>query len=114
MPIYVSQGRYSREAIKGMVYAPEDRSKVVQQLCENAGSKVHAFYVTFGEYDWLLIHEAPSETEAAAIVLAAAAGGGIIDTKTCLAMTGPDAMKAFEKAGVLARTYRTAGTLRPS
>ena len=27
MPIYITQGRYTREAIKGMIVKPEDRTR---------------------------------------------------------------------------------------
>jgi hypothetical protein len=29
MPIYITQGRYTREAIKGMIVKPEDRADAV-------------------------------------------------------------------------------------
>jgi GYD domain len=55
MPIFISQGRYSQEAMRGMVKTPEDRTEAVSKLIEAAGGKLLALYVTFGEYDWLLI-----------------------------------------------------------
>ena len=30
MPTYICQGRYSREAIQGMVKSPEDRTQAVE------------------------------------------------------------------------------------
>ena len=30
MPIYITQGRYTREAIKGMIIRPEDRADAVR------------------------------------------------------------------------------------
>ena len=32
MPIYITQGRYTREAIKGMIVKPEDRADAVARL----------------------------------------------------------------------------------
>ena len=32
MPIYITQGRYTREAIKGMIIKPEDRAEAVPRL----------------------------------------------------------------------------------
>jgi hypothetical protein len=29
MPIYITQGRYTRDAIKGMIVKPEDRASVI-------------------------------------------------------------------------------------
>jgi uncharacterized protein with GYD domain len=112
MPIFISQGRYSPEAMRGMVNAPEDRSEQVAKLIQAAGGRLLSYYVTFGEYDWLLVVEGPDDRSVAAAVIAAAAGGGVSDVKTTLAMTGAEARQAFEKAGELAKTFRSAGQAR--
>src|SRR5215213_8473038 len=98
MPTYITQGRYSREAIQGMIKSPEDRSKAVAKLIKAAGGKLVSYYVTFGEYDFLLVAEAPDERAVSAAVLAAVAGGGATDLKTTVAMSTSDAMEAFQKA----------------
>jgi hypothetical protein len=59
MPIYITQGRYTREAIKGMVVKPEDRADAVSRLFSKAGGRLIAHYLTFGEYDFLVIGELP-------------------------------------------------------
>ena len=59
MPIYITQGRYTREAIKGMIVRPEDRADAVSRLLSKAGARMMSLYFTFGEYDFLLIAEAP-------------------------------------------------------
>src|SRR5687768_18615634 len=109
MPIFISQGRYTNEAMRGMVQTPEDRTATVSKLIENAGGKLLSYYVTMGEYDWLLIVEAPDTRGVAAAVIAAAAGGGVTDVKTTVAMTGSEAMQAFQQAGGLAKSFRSAG-----
>ena len=53
MAIYITQGRYTSDAIKGMVANPENREKAVADLMEKAGAKLLAVYFTFGEYDFL-------------------------------------------------------------
>ena len=37
MPTYICQGRYSREAIQGMIKSPEDRTQVVAKLMKGVG-----------------------------------------------------------------------------
>src|SRR3712207_1254290 len=59
MQIFVTQGRYSREAIKGMSERPEDRGPVVAELCERAGGRLLGYYLTFGEHDLLIVSEMP-------------------------------------------------------
>ena len=66
MPIYICQGRYSREAIQGMIKSPEDRTEAVSKLAQSVGGKLLSYYVTFGEMDFLLIVEGPNEQAMAA------------------------------------------------
>ncbi len=109
MPVFVSLGRYSESAIKGLLAKPEDRTAAVTRLVEKAGGRLIAFYMLFGEYDWVLIHEAPSGAEAAAGILAAAGAGAVTNTRTMLAMSGAEAKAAFEAGGAAAADYRAPG-----
>ena len=108
MPAFIVQGRYTQDTIKGMMAKPEDREPSVRQLIESAGGKLLAYYMTFGEYDWLLIAEGEQEGAATALITALAAGG-VTDTKTMLAMTTADMKNAFAKAGAVAASFRPAG-----
>ena len=109
MPIYISQGRYTRDAIKGMIAKPEDRGEAVGKLVKKAGGKLVSHYLTFGEYDFLVICEAPNEQVMASIVLAASAGGGVSDVRTTLALSSKDAKTVFGSTGELAASFHSAG-----
>src|SRR5262249_33692949 len=109
MPTYITQGRFTREAIKGMIARPEDRADAVARLLSKAGGRLVGYYLTFGEYDFLTIAEAPSETQMAAALLAAASGGGVTDLRTTLAMNSVEMKGALAAAGDLAAQFRSAG-----
>lgn len=109
MPIYITQGRYTQPAIKGMIVRPEDRTDEVARLLSRAGAKMIGLYFTFGEYDFLLIAEARSETQIAAALIAAASGGGVTGLRTCVAMTTAEAKGAFAAASDLVRSYHGPG-----
>ncbi len=109
MPIYITQGRYTRDAIKGMIIKPEDRADAVGRLMSKAGGKLIAYYVTFGEYDFMCIAEAPGETQVVAALLAAASSGGVTDLRTTLAMTSTEAKGAFAAAADLAPGFKSPG-----
>ena len=109
MPVYITQGRYTREAIKGMLVKPEDRADAVSRLLAKAGGRLIGYYVTFGEYDFLLIAEMPGETQMAAALLAAGAGGGVTGVRTMLALTSDEAEGAFAAAADLAPGFKSAG-----
>jgi uncharacterized protein with GYD domain len=109
MPIYITQGRYTREAIKGMIVKPEDRGEAVARAMAKAGGRLIGYYVTFGEYDFLSICEAPADTQMMATLLAAASGGGVTDLRTTVGMTSVEATGAFAAARDLAPGFKSAG-----
>jgi uncharacterized protein with GYD domain len=109
MPIYITQGRYTRDAIKGMIIKPEDRADAVGRLLSKAGGKLIGYYLTFGEYDFLCIAEAPTDTQMAAVLLAAGSSGGLTDLHTTVAMTSVDAKGAFAAAADLAPGFKSPG-----
>ena len=111
MPIFITQGRFTQDALKGMLAKPEDRAEQVSQLAAKTGGKLLAYYLTFGEYDFLVIAEGPSAEVAAISSIVAGAGGGVTDLKTTLAMTSAEMKNAFAKAGPIAASFRSAGLI---
>jgi len=109
MPIFITRGRYSAEAIKNIIQNPQDRQEAVSRLAEAAGARLLNYYVTTGETDWLTIVEAPSAREAAAMILGAAAAGGVSDVQTVEAFTGAEAKQVFAAAGKATAVYRAPG-----
>jgi uncharacterized protein with GYD domain len=109
MTIYISRGRFTSNAVKGMMAKPEDREEAVAKLFKSVGGKLIGWYLTFGHYDWLVIGEFPDEKAVASAVLAAAAGGSLSDIETTVAMTSKDAAATFKSAGKAAKNFRSAG-----
>ena len=109
MPIYITQGRYTRDAIKGMIVKPEDRSDAIARLLSKIGGRLLGYYLTFGEYDFLAIAEAPNDVQMAAALLAAGSGGGVTDLRTTVAMTSVEAKGAFAAASDLSHGFKSAG-----
>ncbi len=112
MTVYIAQGRYPREAIQGMINKPEDRAEAVAVLAKAVGGKLLNYYVTFGEYDFMVIIQGgrgKSETDIMAALLAAAASGGVTDLKTTVAVSSKDAMKAMRGAKRAIKGFKPAG-----
>ena len=112
MPIFISRGKFTSDAVKGMLAKPENREEVVANLYKSVGGKLIGWYLTFGRHDWLVIGEFPDEKAAASAMLAAAAGGSLSDIETTVAMTAKDAAATFEAAGKAAAGFRSAGHAR--
>jgi uncharacterized protein with GYD domain len=109
MSIYISRGRFTSDAVKGMLARPENREDVVAKLFRSVGGRLVSWYLTFGHHDWMAIGEFPDEKAAASAILAAAAGGSLSDIETTVAMTAKDAHATFEVAGKAAKEFRSAG-----
>ncbi|HEX3442886.1 MAG TPA: GYD domain-containing protein [Pseudolabrys sp.] len=109
MPIYITQGRYTRDAIKGMIVKPEDRADAVARLIGKVGGRLLGYYVTFGDYDFMVIADVPNDVQMAAVLLAAGGGGGVTDLRTTVALTSIEAKGAFAAAGDIAPGFKSAG-----
>ena len=102
MPIFVTQGRFTREYLKGGLAKPEDRHAVLSRACAAAGGKLLNMYFTLGQHDFLLVTEMPDAMTASVLILVAAGGGGIEQTVTTQAFTTAEAKVMFERAGKIA------------
>lgn len=109
MPIYISRGKFTIDAVKGMMANPENREEAVSQLFKSVGGRLIGWYLTFGRHDWLVIGEFPDSKAAASAVLAAAGGGSLSDIETTVAMTASEAAETLAAAGRVARDFRSAG-----
>jgi uncharacterized protein with GYD domain len=76
MPAFITQGRFTREYIKGGLARPEDRHAAISRLCEQAGGKLVSLYFTLGQYDFVVTSEVPDAK--AASVLAFVATGAVV------------------------------------
>jgi uncharacterized protein with GYD domain len=111
MEIYITQGNYTEAAVKGMIQNPEDRALAVAALMEAVGAKMLQYYVTHGEYDFLVITEA-DETDANMLagLMVAGSSGGACNLKTTRAFTTQEAKLSMEKAGQVVAGFSTAGS----
>ena len=113
MPLFITTGRFTPDAVKGMLEMPEDRAGSVAKLFEQSGGKLLGYYMTFGDHDFMVISEGPFEAVATSAIVAEASGG-VVDMKTELAMTSGDMREAFAKAAPIAATFRAAGASQSS
>src|SRR6478672_899603 len=109
MTTFITQARFTKEGLKGMIAAPEDRAEAVGRLIAAVGGKLSAYYLTSGDYDILLIFEAPSYEEIVPALIVAAAGSGVTDLKTVTALNSSEMKGTFAKAGSIALSYRSPG-----
>jgi uncharacterized protein with GYD domain len=109
MPHFLTQAAYTTDAWSALVKHPVNRIEHLRPLIEKAGGKLIAGFMSFGDYDVVLITEAPSNVDAAALAIAAAAGGSVRAIKTTPLLTVEEIAKALEKAPNLGYRAVSAG-----
>ena len=109
MPTFITQGRFTREYVRGGLAKPEDRHAIISKICEQAGGKMLSLYFTLGHYDFMLLTDMPDAKAAAAISLAATGGAGIEGAVTTQAFTTTEAKELFASAGKLVGSYKPMG-----
>jgi len=107
IPLFMTQVSYTSEAWAALTQNSEDRSEAFGRLAQTMGSRVVSFYNSFGEYDVLVIYDAPDESTAAAMVMAAISPGHLSAAKTTVLLSAEEGMEAMRKAWVA--TYRRPG-----
>jgi uncharacterized protein with GYD domain len=96
--LYLIQAAYSQEALRIMTQNPHDRTTAIRAPVEALGGKVHNLFLSFGEYDVVLLLEMPNNVAAAAIALAIGAGGACKSIKTTPLMTVAEGIEACKQA----------------
>ncbi len=107
MPLYMTQVGYTSDGWAALTRNPENRSEAFGRLAESMGGRLLSFYNSFGEYDAVVIYEAPDESTAAAIVMAAVSPGHLSKAKTTVLLSAEEGMEAMRKAG--GATYQAPG-----
>lgn len=106
MPLFVTTGCYTATSAKGMIDNPSDRETAARGIMEAAGGKLHSFYLTTGEADWMAIAEFDDGADLIPALLVVGASGGVSNVKTVRAYTGAEFKAAQEKAGKIASSYK--------
>ena len=85
MPHFVTLIRYTQQGIATIKESPT-RLDAAKKAAQKAGGKIHAWYLTMGRYDAVLISEFPSDDAGAKFTLSIGALGNVT-TETLKAFT---------------------------
>lgn len=98
MSVYMTQFAYTPDAWAALAKKPQNRAEIFRALVERMGGKFIALYYAFGEFDGVILYEAPDETAATAIVVSAVSPGHLKSIKTTQLLTVQQAMDAMRLA----------------
>ena len=98
MATFITTIKFTQQGVKGIDDSTK-RAAALKAAAKKLGAKVTNVYWTLGEYDGLLIMEAPDD-ETATIVLLHLAAAGNVHTTTCRAFTAAEMDKIVAKVHV--------------
>ena len=85
MPKYLCQGSYTEQGLKGLLKeGGSKRRAMVEQLVKEMGGKLEALYYAFGNDDFYIIFDLPSNVDMAAVAMVANASGAVKSRITVL------------------------------
>jgi uncharacterized protein with GYD domain len=85
METYITLGNFTQEGVSKIKDSP-GRIEAGRKAVEDAGGKFLGWYLTMGQYDFVIITQAPDAKVAASLILAIGAQGNI-RTETLRALT---------------------------
>jgi uncharacterized protein with GYD domain len=109
VPLYLYELAYTAESLAAQIKNPGDRLEVAAKpTIEAAGGKFLAGGYPFGEFDVVIMYDAPDDTAAASIALAVAAGGAIRSARTTKLLSGQQWVDSLKKAQSVVPKYKPA------
>ena len=109
MPKFIVFFSVAPDTLAHFIEQPEDRRAPVQRAVEAAGGKLEAYYWMFGQYDGLVIVEAPDSATAAVIALTASSSGAFKHFETHELIEADDLVGILQQARTLRPQYRAPG-----
>jgi uncharacterized protein with GYD domain len=105
MTKYLIKASYNAEGVKGLLkVGGTNRNQAIDEMVNDLGGKLEAFYYAFGEHDVYAICSFPDLATAAAVALTINASGLVSITTTVL--VDPE---EIDKAKEISVEYRTPG-----
>jgi len=98
MALFMYQAAYTAESVAAQIKEPRDRIEAVRGMIEGQGGQLIAGGYPLGDFDVLVLIEAPDETVMASIALSVAAGGAVKQAKTTRLLSGQEWVESLRKA----------------
>ena len=100
MPLYMYQASYTAKSMADQLKEPQDPVEVIRQALEELGATIVVAGFPFGEYDLVVVYEAPDDMTAASVAMAVAAAGEVRSGKTTRLLSGQEWLESCANAGL--------------
>ena len=101
MALYMYQASYTAKSMAAQLKEPEDPVEAMRPALEDVGAKILVAAFPFGEYDLLVVYEAPDDMTAASVAMAVAAAGEVKSAKTTRLLSGQEWLDSLRKRRIV-------------
>lgn len=101
MALYMYQASYTAKSMAAQLRDPQDPVELIRPALEDVGAKVVVAGFPFGEYDVLIVYEAPDDMTAASVAMAVAAAGEVKSAKTTRVLSGQEWVESLRKRRIV-------------
>src|SRR6516164_11502391 len=106
MALYMYQASYTAKSMAAQLLEPQDPVEAFRPTLEELGAKLVVAGFPFGEYDVLVVYEAPDDMTAASVAMAVAAAGEVRSGKTTRLLTGQEWLESLRKRRIVTSRKR--------
>jgi uncharacterized protein with GYD domain len=97
MALYMYQASYTARSMAAQLTDPHDPVEAIRPAVEEVGATIVVAAFPFGEYDLLVVYEAPDDMTAASVAMAVAAAGEVRSGKTTRLLSGQEWLESLRK-----------------
>jgi len=101
MALFMTQFAYTDEAWAALAKNPVDRSSAIDTIFKSLGGRLIGLYYCLGEYDGVVLTEAPDANAVAAALIAVVSAGHIKTIKTTSLLSAGEMVEALKKSSSL-------------
>jgi len=101
MTIYMYQASYTARSMAAQLKEPQDPVEAIRPTLEELGAKILVAGFPFGEYDVLVVYEAPDDMTAASVAMAIAAAGEVKSGRTTRLLSGQEWLESLRKRRIV-------------
>jgi uncharacterized protein with GYD domain len=101
MALYMYQASYTAKSMAAQLTEPQDPVEVIRPTLEDLGATMLVAGFPFGEYDILVVYEAPDDMTAASVAMAVAAAGEVKSGKTTRLLSGEEWLESLRKRRIV-------------
>jgi uncharacterized protein with GYD domain len=114
MPLFMYQASYTAKSMAEQLKEPQDPVETIRPALEDLGATILVAGFPFGDYDLMVVYEAPDDMTAASVAMAVAAAGEVRSGKTTRLLSGQEWLESLRKRRIItSRKARQPHNSRP-